>query len=260
MPTVAILSDIHSNLPAFKAVLMEVKQCEAERIVFLGDIVGYGASPAECVALVRQLGGKCVMGNHDEAIQNVRKRGCTFNDPDWKSSEYLAGLAHSARCLNADQAKWLAALPYRIKLPGAIAAHGSLDNPGAFNYIRDAVSAGPTLAILQQETSKVGFFGHTHEQGIFAADPAALDWLDATRVKIPAGLACAVTVGAVGRPHHDPMGRAAWVLWDPDSGVVEFRKTRYDRHQAAHDIAMAGLPVDASLALLTADEIAALLK
>jgi len=254
MPTVAILADIHSNFPALEAVLRDVEQCGAERIVFLGDIVGYGGSPAECVNLVRKMGGACVMGNHDVEIDKVRKRGCTFRDADWKCCEYQAGLAHSARCLDADQAQWLSALPFRMKLPGAIAAHGSLDEPEAFNYIKDVKSASPTLEILRKEKSKVGFFGHTHEQGIFVEDAAGLEWLDETRVKVPVGWACAVTVGAVGRPR-DPERRAAWVLWDPGSGVVDFRKTDYNRLQAAHDIMLAKLPIASALALLTAAEV-----
>lgn len=260
MPTVAILSDIHSNLPALEAVLADVKQCGAAHIVFLGDIVGYGGSPAECVNLVRKMGGACVMGNHDLEIDKVRKRGCTFRDPDWKSCEYQAGLAHSAKCLDAAQAAWLAALPYRMNLPGAIAAHGSLDEPEAFNYIKDVESAGPTLGVLRKEKSKVGFFGHTHEQGIFTEDADALEWLDETRVKIPAGPACAVTVGAVGRPHKDPERRAGWVLWDPENGVVDFRKTDYHRLQAAHDIMLARLPIESALALLTAAEVVELFE
>lgn len=255
MPTVAILSDVHSNLPALEAVLREVEQCGAERIVFLGDIVGYGGSPSECVNLVRKAGGVCVMGNHDAEIESVRQRGCTFSDPDWKCLEYEAGLAHSAKCLDADQAQWLAALPYRMKLPGAIAAHGSVDKPEAFNYIVNADSAAPTLAVLKNESAKVGFFGHTHVQDIFAEEFDALEWLDATRVKIPAGLACAVTVGAVGRPNYDAECRAAWVLWNPEDGVVEFRKTPYNRLLAASAIAQAGLPMESSLALLTAEEV-----
>ena len=71
MQKIAILSDIHANLPALEAVLREVEQCGAGRIVFLGDIVGYGASPAECVDRVREHGGECVMGNHDIAIKIV---------------------------------------------------------------------------------------------------------------------------------------------------------------------------------------------
>jgi len=260
MPTVAILADIHSNLQALEAVLREAKQCGAGSIVFLGDIVGYGGSPAECVELVRQAGGACVMGNHDVEIQKVRKRGCTFPYPDWKWLEYEAGLAHSARCLGADQAQWLAGLPYRMKLPGAIAAHASLDEPEAFKYISDSESAGPTLEILRKEKSKVGFFGHTHVQGIFAENSDALEWLDETRVKIPAGMACAVTVGAVGRSLDDPERRAGWVLWDSDSGVVEFRKTVYDRIEAAHAVALANLPMESSMVLLTQEEVTEILN
>ena len=200
------------------------------------------------------------MGNHDVEIQSVRKRGCTFRDPDWKCLEYEAGLAHSARCLDAAQAQWLAALPYRMRLPGAIAAHGSLDEPEAFNYIVGSESAAPTLAVLKGEPVKVGFFGHTHVQDIFSEEFDALEWLDATRVKIPVGLACAVTVGAVGRPYKDAECRAAWVLWDPEEGVVEFRKTNYNRREAARAIALAGLPMESSLVLLRAEEVTHILN
>jgi predicted phosphodiesterase len=256
MSKIAILSDIHANLPALKAVLRDVQQSGANQIVFLGDIVGYGASPAECVDWVRKLGGVCVMGNHDFEIHALREQGYTFQNPDWKSCGYQAGLAYAAKCLDADQADWLAALPFTLRISGAFAAHGSLAEPEAFDYIMDAKSAEPTLKILRQEETKVAFFGHTHIPAIFADRGQALDWLDETRVKIPPGLACAVTVGAVGQPRHISDMRAAWVLWDPDESVVDFRKTDYKRLQTAKDIAEAGLPMESALRLLTDDEAA----
>jgi predicted phosphodiesterase len=260
MPPIAILTDIHANLPALTAVLREVEECGVERIVFLGDIVGYGASPAECVEVVRSLRGHCVMGNHDVEIRNVRKRGGTFHDPDWKQCGYLAGLAHAAKCLDAGQAEWLARLPYRKQIDGAWIAHGSLDEPQAFSYIKDAASAEPTLAILRKEKIKIGFFGHTHLADIFTDDPDALEWLNETMVRIPPNLACAVTVGAVGQPRHPSDRRAAWVLWDPAEGIVEFRKTEYNRLQAAQDIAQAGLPLESAMRLLSDEEVAFLLR
>ena len=256
MSKIAILSDIHSNLPAFKAVLCDVQASGAERIVFLGDIVGYGASPAECVDMVRNLGGCCVMGNHDVEIRNVRRRGYSFRDPAWKNCGYQAGLAHSAKCLDAAQAEWLAALPFSMKIPAAVVAHASLNEPEAFYYIENAESAEPTLAILREEKIKVGFFGHTHVADIFAEDGEALEWLDGTRMHIPSGLACAVTVGAVGQPRHETDRRAAWVLWDPTEAVVEFRKTEYNRLKAAQDIVKAGLPLESAMRLLTDEETA----
>lgn len=260
MSRIAILSDIHANLPAFEAVLRDVEESGAERIVFLGDIVGYGASPAECVDLVRKHGGCCVMGNHDVEIRKVRRSGCSFRDPDWKNCGYQAGLAHAATCLDADQAEWLARLPYDMKIPGAVVAHASLKEPEAFDYIQDAVTVEPTLAMLRKEKIKIGFFGHAHVPGIFPDDQDALEWLDGTRVRISPGIACAVIIGAVGQPRHETDRRAAWVLWDPLESVVDFRKTDYDRFQAAQDIVKAGLPLDTALRLLTNEEVSFLLS
>lgn len=200
------------------------------------------------------------MGNHDVEIRAVRKRGFTFRDPDWKACGYLAGLAHAAKSLDADQAEWLAQRPFVMKIPGAVVAHATLKAPEAFDYIVDGASAEPTLALLRDEKTKVGFFGHTHLADVFPEDHQALEWLDATRVRIPPGVACAITVGAVGQPRHPTDRRAAWVLWDPASGVVEFRRTNYDRLQAAHAILDAGLPLESALRLLTDEELEVLCR
>lgn len=260
MSKIAILSDIHANLPALEAVLREVSKSGAERVVFLGDIVGYGASPAECVDWVRKLGGCCVMGNHEEAMERVIKRGASCLDPDWRTSGYLAGLVHSARSLNEEQGRWVARLPFTIRIPGAVCAHGSWDEPENFNYIEDTGSAEPTLDALRGLPEKVGFFGHTHVQEIFPDSAEQLVWLSETRWKIPAEMACAVTVGSVGRPRHETDRRAEWALWDPLERIVEFRKTEYNRLAAAKDIAKAGLPLDSALELLHSAEIAFLEK
>jgi predicted phosphodiesterase len=260
MGKIAILSDVHSNLPALTAVLREVQSSGAERIVFLGDVVGYGASPAECVTWVRKLGGVCVMGNHEESMGMVLRRGRGNLESTLPPDDYLAGLVHSAKSLSDDQAQWAAGLPYELSIPGARIAHGSLDEPAAWHYISDDESAEPTLEILRQGDLRVGFFGHTHEQGIFADVFDALEWLDAARVCIPAGMACAVTVGSVGQPRHETDRRACWVLWDSATRVVEFRRTEFNRIEAAQQIAKAGLPMDAALRLLTDPERAFLVR
>ncbi len=129
MKPVVILSDNHANLPALLAVLREVQTSGAERVIFLGDLVGYGASPAECVNWVRKLGGACVMGNHDVEIENVRRPGFRFYEPEWQQRGYQAGLAHAAKSLDMEPARWLARLPYTMTIPGAVAAHGSWNDP-----------------------------------------------------------------------------------------------------------------------------------
>lgn len=259
MERIAILSDIHANFPAFKAVLRDVRESGADQIVFLGDIVGYGASPAECVALVRELGGICVMGNHDVVIRSIRERRSGFADPDWTTCGYQAGLAHAAKQLSPDQAKWLDGLPLHQMIDGAWIAHGSFHQPGNFNYIEDAASARPTLQALQKERVNMGFFGHTHLPNIFTDDSAGLEWIDGKSVRIPSGVSCAVTVGSVGQPRHRTDRRASWVLWKPSERVVEFRVTDYDRIMAANDIVMAGLPIGSALRLLSGEEAKAFL-
>lgn len=254
MPTIAILADIHSNLIAFKAVLKDVMKSGAERIIFLGDIVGYGSHPAECVDLVRKLGGECVMGNHDEEIKVCRKPGFQFADPDWRENDYAAGLVHSSQHLNEGQAAWIAGLPYWLQIPGGVVAHASLDHPTVFNYIEDEESAAPTLALLKRCPQPVGFFGHTHIQRVFTEPGQSVEWHESGRFTIPQGVACAVTVGSVGQPRQPNDLRACWALWDPETRTVELRRVHYDRVAAARQVVAAGLPLDGALRLLAPGE------
>lgn len=260
MTKIALLTDIHANLPAFKSVLREVRENGATEIVFLGDIVGYGASPAECVSLVRRLGGHCVMGNHDFEMPKYRNGLLGRDDSRRQKAGYLAGLIHAADTLPEEDAEWLQKLPYTDLIKEAYVAHGSIDSPEDFNYIEDPASAADTLAFLAKKKYKVGFFGHTHTPNIFAEDAAKLEWIDETTVRIPEGLACAVTVGSCGQARTKDDLRACWALWSPDDRVVEFRRTEYSRIQAAKEIAMAGLPLESAARLLTDAEFAVLCR
>ena len=260
MTKIALLTDIHANLPAFKSVLLEVKESGATQIVFLGDIVGYGASPAECVSLVRRLGGHCVIGNHDFEMPKYRTQRHGNMDLRRQKDGYLAGILHAARSVLDDDVEWLQKLPYTGLIKEAYVAHGSIDNPEDFNYIEDPASAAETLAFLAKKKYKIGFFGHTHTPNIFAEDAAKLEWIDDHSVRISEGLACAVTVGSCGQTRTKDDLRACWALWRPDDRVVEFRRTEYSRIQAAKEIAMAGLPLESAARLLTDAEFAVLCR
>ncbi len=254
IPSIAILSDIHSNLPAFKAVLRDVKQSGARQIVFLGDIVGYGSRPAECVEWVRKLGGHCVMGNHDVAIKQCRVPGFRFAQSNWATDDYAAGLMHSAKQLDDKQAAWLGGLPYWMPVSGAVVAHASLDEMNCFNYIEDDGSARPSLELLSKNAVKTGFFGHTHRQEVFPDSADGLEWLDEKRFRIQEGMPCVVMVGTVGQNRHETDRRACWTLWEPSTRTVEFRQVEYDRIEAAREVIEAGLPRDGALRLLTQEE------
>ena len=254
MESIALITDIHANLPAFKNVLRDVQESGVTEIVFLGDIVGYGGSPAECVHLVRALGGKCVMGNHDFEMGKYRKHRYLTGDSVRNEDGYIAGLILAARTLPEQDADWLAKLPYTDTIKEAHVAHGSLDDPEAFDYILGVKSAKNTLAILAKKKHKIGFFGHTHRPGVFSEDDVQLEWINETTVRIPEGLACAVTVGSCGKPRTPDDLRACWALWKPVERVVEFKRTEYSRLHAAKDIAKAGLPLESAARLLNDSE------
>jgi diadenosine tetraphosphatase ApaH/serine/threonine PP2A family protein phosphatase len=254
MPPIAILSDIHSNLIALQAVLREVKDSGATRIVFLGDIVGYGSHPAECVEWVRRLGGECVMGNHDVALKTYRRPGFLPAQPNWRDDDFAAGLMHSAKALDEGQAAWMAQLPYWMQIPGGVAAHASLDDLSLFNYIEDAGSAAPTLALLEKCPEPVGFFGHTHLQEVYPNAAEGVEWMGEQRFRIKKGMPCVVMVGSVGQNRHESDRRACWALWHPDTRIVEFRQVEYDRKEAARKILEAGLPKNGALRLLAKGE------
>ena len=196
------------------------------------------------------------MGNHDLEIKRVRMLGRGGMPAGWQSSGYAAGLVHAAETLGGERSSWLEELPYTLKIPGAVVAHANYHLPESFRYITDPESAKPTLDKLGCESSLTGFFGHTHLQEVFCDPLDGIEWRDGMSFHIPAAVRCAVMVGSAGQPRSASDRRAAWVLWDAEQRIVEFRKTGYPRLQAAKEILRAGLPLESAMKLLSQDEAA----
>jgi diadenosine tetraphosphatase ApaH/serine/threonine PP2A family protein phosphatase len=257
MPKIAILSDIHSNLPALTAVLEDVRKCGITEIYFGGDTVGYAAKPDECVSLVRHHGGHSVLGNHDYYTNAVLAEPENIpTGTNWQENPVWAGVVHASRVLSAENARWLADLPGFLEIPGGILTHAALHYPEDWPYLHSSSDAAPTLALLEKGGHGIGFFGHTHLQTFFPlrTGDVKVRRLDFSRVHLPEGVVCAVLVGSVGQPRDDDP-RAAWVIWDTDERIVEFRRTEYPALETARQIVDAGLPEMSALRLL--DEAAA---
>ncbi|MEI6607790.1 MAG: metallophosphoesterase [Verrucomicrobiota bacterium] len=257
MPKIVILSDIHANEPALKAVLREAAMSKVSRIVCGGDTVGYGASSNACVSRLRKVSSTCVMGNHDYYTNCLREDPTVLPaNRDWRKNPVWAGVADAARTLNDNNAAWLRSLPRELAIPGGVLAHAALHNLEEWPYLRSLGDAMPTLARLRESARGIGFFGHTHRQEIFFEPTAAVppEWLSPTRVHLPEGTVCAVMVGSVGQPRDGDL-RAAWTLWDSDTRVLEFRHSEYSALTAAQEIIAADLPVESALRLLDEDSV-----
>ncbi|MGN0833227.1 MAG: metallophosphoesterase family protein [Kiritimatiellia bacterium] len=211
----AIVSDVHANESALRQVLADAAAHGAERVVCLGDVVGYGPLPAETVALVRKSVGTTLCGNHDDAVSG--RQGA-------ESFIALAGDAvkrHRDVLKSADLA-WLRRLPYVCELEGAVAAHGDFVDPAGFNYIDDEASAARNFAATE---APLMFVGHTHVPGFFLTGRSGSVYRMAPQdFMLEAGKRYIVNPGSVGYPReHNGTCRSSYVLYDSTARTVLFR-------------------------------------
>ncbi len=260
MSKIAILADIHGNLPAFNAILREASSKGVTQIAVLGDIVGYGASPAECVELCMRVSATAVLGNHDFEALKIFNNDRSILEKGWVKSGFLAGFEHAARAIDNKQAEWLSKLPYIRPIKGAFISHASFDDPEEFDYVETYEHAQPSLDLLASQESKVCFLGHTHQQEIFHHPTAQIDWENETTFSVPPDEPFVIMAGSVGQPREEHDRRAAWVLWEPEIRRIELMRTDYSRITAAKEIIMAGLPLESALRILTQQEYATLIQ
>jgi predicted phosphodiesterase len=236
---VAILSDIHSNLHALEAVLVDVDAQAADEIWCLGDVVGYGPRPNECVNLMRERAALCLCGNHDLASLGA------LDTVDFSGDAGVAARWTQA-ALGTEEAAWLRAREPLAERPGVELFHGSPRDP-VWDYV---LTEQVALISILETTAPLILVGHSHV-------PLALGWdgdaltgglaPDGTAVEL-AGRRWLANPGSVGQPRDgDP--RAAWALIDIDAGLATFRRVVYPIAQTQAQIREEGLPEPLALRL-----------
>jgi predicted phosphodiesterase len=237
---VAVLSDIHANLPALEAVLRDADEVGVDAIWCLGDVVGYGAGPDGCVDLVRQRCDVCLVGNHDLAVLDELDTS-TFSSAAATAVELTA--AHSSR----ESLDFLAGLEPSDESQAAALYHASPRDP-VWEYVLWPEQAAECLVV---QGKRVSFIGHSHVALFFSAEeaeedaappPEARGWQAGagTRLEIDKGR-WLINPGSVGQPRDgDP--RAAWLELDTDSWQATYHRVGYDIDRAAEAIEDAGLP------------------
>jgi diadenosine tetraphosphatase ApaH/serine/threonine PP2A family protein phosphatase len=229
----AILGDIHGNTDALETVLADIDQQRIDKIICLGDIVGYGAEPAACLERIRGLGCDCIAGNHDwAAIERI--------SIDFFNAYAKAAALWTRAQLNDDQRAWLAGLPLTRSYEHFCIAHGTFHQPEAFNYIQTVFDAQLSFEALRLMGGKIGFLGHSHVPvGFFDSDPITYT-LDG-EIPVDVGHAVIINAGSVGQPR-DENPKASYAIFDSESRVTNIRRLDYDIDAAATKIRRAGLP------------------
>lgn len=231
---VAVLSDIHGNLEAFRAVLGRLADLHADRMVSLGDTVGYGADPNACIEIVRHEGIASVLGNHDT-------RAVGMEEPDGFNAAAERAVLWTRAQLSEENRRFLAALPRERSMEDAFLVHGSIhDTDRYLLYARDLQDNFGSLRELPGPPV-LCLFGHTHLPVAYSSDGAAIRQELGEKVTIGIGRQYLINPGAVGQPRDgDP--RAAFALYDTDDRSVTFHRTEYDIPAAQEKIIKAGLP------------------
>jgi diadenosine tetraphosphatase ApaH/serine/threonine PP2A family protein phosphatase len=229
---IAILSDIHSNIEALSEVLKEVDAHKADRIVSLGDVVGYGASPNPCCDTLREVAEVTLLGNHDAAVAGRM-------DYSFYYEAARHALDWSASVLTEENRAWLRSLPYTYRIGEVGFSHGSPIEPWGYEYIF-ALEQARELLPYRNDLPEVTFIGHSHLCKAFALGANEVNDVVAQKFGIRRGYKYIISVGSVGQPR-DYDNRACFVLCDTDARTVEYIRVEYDIDTAAQKILAASL-------------------
>jgi len=227
-----IFSDVHGNREAFEAVLGAVSSEGVDGYLFLGDVVGYGADPQECVKMLQRLKPVSVLaGNHEWGVLDLLDIGY-FNE------DARAAILWTRSVMPQEALEYMRSFELVRRDGDLILVHGSLDQPEEFNYVLDEASAALTLKLSQ---APLCFLGHSHVSAFYHLDQGKAVYQPGPKIRCAPGNKYLINVGSVGQPRDgDP--RAAYVIYDDKESVAEIKRVPYDIKTAQDKIVKAGLP------------------
>ena len=228
---IAVISDIHGNIEALEAVLAEVDRSGVDALYSLGDIVGYGPNPGDCIEIVRQRADVSLTGNHDAGVAGLTSLE-KFNEFARWAAEW------SVAQLGAGQIAYLASLPYTHRESGLLFVHASPLEPARWHYIYGRARIAEHFAAFAE---KLCFVGHTHRTGIYAMRDGRYFVRKGEFENLRPDLRYLVNVGSVGQSRdRDP--RASYALYDEAAGRVELRRVPYPVEKTQARMRAMGFP------------------
>jgi predicted phosphodiesterase len=234
---VAVLADVHANLPALEAVVADMQKEGAEGLWHLGDAVGYGAEPFACLQMLADLDAVIVSGNHEQAA-------CDLAEAQGFNAAASEAIHWTRKALDPSIRQRICDLPVNTSpVPGVFLFHGLPGNTAG--YIRTSETAAMVFDHLADRDPRIrfAFFGHTHRPMVFThltGSPVRMFDPGPDLIMAP-GRRYIVNPGSVGQPRNgDP--RAHYLLFDIENGHIFFKRIEYDIAAAQERILAAGLP------------------
>lgn len=232
----AVFSDIHANRQAFSACLDFARAHGAERMICLGDYVGYGADPEWAVDVVMRLvdeGAMAVRGNHDSAISTTTVS---------MNAEAQAAIEWTRGRLSVPQRRFLAELPLTLQEDDRLYVHSEASNPAKWRYVQSTADAGRSLMAT---AAHVTFCGHIHRPALYSMSATAkmTNFVPTSGVPVQLlqGRQWLAVLGSVGQPRDgDPA--ASFVMFDTSAREITYCRVPYDVEAAAMRIRENGLP------------------
>lgn len=210
MPLLALISDVHGNLPALEAVLKKIDTYKPDQWLCLGDIVGYGPFPAECIDIIKDRNIPTVMGNHDAGVSG-KLTIKHFRDPNRRLIQQTRDL------LTEQQLQWLRELPVTLKEDNKwMAVHANPVEPLKWEYVDSAIKARNILATID---TQLCFVGHTHIPFVVSDKIGMLGFNKGHKYLI--------NPGSVGQPRDEDF-RASYCLIDTDKWEIKMQRVAYN--------------------------------
>ncbi|MFW6107803.1 MAG: metallophosphoesterase family protein [bacterium] len=231
--SIAVVGDIHSNLAALEAVLGKIDELGLKRVLFVGDLVGYNASPAECIALFRERNGVAISGNHDRYVTGQEMR-------DVRETTVQA-VEYTRDAIGQDGIEFLRELPVQRTIDDRyLIVHGSILDPDEYMLSPDVI-----IKNLKELRGSYGgidicFFGHSHYPAVIGNGKVDMKFGETRNVKLNPMKQYMLNPGSVGQPR-DGVKHAAFGVFDPKAYAFTVHRVPYDVQNSHDRVLEAGL-------------------
>ncbi len=232
----ALLADIHSNLPALETVLDFLEGKGIDQAIVLGDIVGYGPHPAACIERLQAMKNFMILkGNHDHGLATGNFKKGFSKTAQW-------ALNWSLNQVSEEQKNWLLELPPVLHHKDWLALHGAPVDPTFFNAYIYEMTYEKNLDMLQEKGIPLCFHGHTHLPGLYARQQDNYDVHEiAENIRLDQFTHSLICPGSVGQERNKQAG-AQFAIYDKEEKTVQFYNLKYDEEKTVKDMQTAGFP------------------